>query len=151
MKLLIPAVAISVLLAGCGVPALVAPAGATVIVSSTPAPTAVLVPPTAAATAAPPTAAATAVPTTLPTTAPTLMPPVVAPTPAPAAGSGVVAVDIIGFVYEPNPVVVRVGTTVIWTNRDTTVHTATAEDASFESGLLTLDATFRFTFIQPTG
>ncbi|MCS6840145.1 MAG: cupredoxin domain-containing protein [Roseiflexus sp.] len=88
-------------------------------------------------------------PTTPPTTAPTLAPPIVALTPAPTAESGAIAVDIIGFVYEPNPVVIRVGTTVIWTNRDTTVHTVTAEDASFESGLLTLGATFRFTFTQP--
>lgn len=60
-----------------------------------------------------------------------------------------VAVEIVGFVYEPDPVIVGVGTTVVWTNRDTTVHTATADDASFESGLLTLGATFRFTFTQP--
>jgi plastocyanin len=45
-------------------------------------------------------------------------------------------VKIVEFVYEPDPVTVQVGGKVIWQNEDTAPHTATADDASFDTGTL---------------
>lgn len=44
---------------------------------------------------------------------------------APAAGEAI-AVDIADFAYDPDPVTVPVGGTVVWTNQDPVPHTATA-------------------------
>jgi plastocyanin len=51
-----------------------------------------------------------------------------------AARSG--KVEIIEFTYQPDPVVVQAGGKVIWQNRDTAPHTATADDGSFDTGTL---------------
>ncbi len=51
-----------------------------------------------------------------------------------AAGSE--KVQIVEFTYQPDPVVVRVGGKVIWQNEDTAPHTATADDGSFDTGVL---------------
>lgn len=55
--------------------------------------------------------------------------------------------------YVPNPVEVKVGESVTWTNDDSQIHTATsgavgAEDSGsvFDSGILSPKATFDFTF-----
>lgn len=55
--------------------------------------------------------------------------------------------------YVPNPVDVKVGESVTWTNDDSQIHTATsgtvgAEDSGsvFDSGILSPKATFDFTF-----
>ncbi len=55
--------------------------------------------------------------------------------------------------YSPNPIDVKVGEGVTWTNDDSQIHTATsgaagAEDAGsvFDSGILSPDATFDFVF-----
>jgi plastocyanin len=45
-------------------------------------------------------------------------------------------VQIVEFTYEPDPVVVQVGGKVIWQNEDTAPHTATADDGSFDTGIL---------------
>src|SRR5215207_4825075 len=45
-------------------------------------------------------------------------------------------VDIRDFAFSPRTVEIRVGDTVTWTNRDTVAHTATAENGSFDTGLL---------------
>jgi plastocyanin len=45
-------------------------------------------------------------------------------------------VDIVEFTYQPDPVVVAVGGKVIWQNRDTAPHTATADDGSFDTGTI---------------
>jgi plastocyanin len=57
-----------------------------------------------------------------------------------------VAVSIINFAYDPNPVTVAVGDTITWTNNDTVPHTVTANDGSFSSGTMDPGATFSFTF-----
>jgi MYXO-CTERM domain-containing protein len=44
------------------------------------------------------------------------------------------AVKIIGFGFTPNTVTVAVGDSVTWTNGDGVTHTATADDASFDTG-----------------
>ena len=41
---------------------------------------------------------------------------------------------------------VTMGTTVTWINNDTTVHTVTADNGSFDSGDITPGASFNYTF-----
>src|SRR5262249_50348338 len=44
------------------------------------------------------------------------------------------AVSMVNFAFQPNPITITVGTTVQWTNAtSSTSHTATADDASFDS------------------
>src|SRR6185436_14693026 len=45
-------------------------------------------------------------------------------------------VEIEGFAYNPDPVTIEEGGKVIWINRDSAPHTATAEDGSFDTGTL---------------
>jgi plastocyanin len=45
-------------------------------------------------------------------------------------------VRISDFAYDPDPVTIQVGGKVIWLNEDATPHTATAEDGSFNTGVL---------------
>ena len=48
--------------------------------------------------------------------------------------------------YAPNPITVSAGTTVTWTNNDTTGHTATGDGGSFNSGAIPAGGSFQFTF-----
>ncbi|MGH2557857.1 MAG: cupredoxin domain-containing protein, partial [Thermomicrobiales bacterium] len=57
-----------------------------------------------------------------------------------------VAVSIIDFAFAPGSVEVAVGTTVTWTNNDTAPHTVTAEDGTFDSGVIDPGGSFSFTF-----
>ncbi|MGN6557019.1 MAG: cupredoxin domain-containing protein [Solirubrobacterales bacterium] len=45
-------------------------------------------------------------------------------------------VQIVEFSYEPDPVVVQAGGKVIWQNEDTAPHTVTADDGSFDTGII---------------
>jgi plastocyanin len=45
-------------------------------------------------------------------------------------------VQIVEFTYQPDPVVVQAGGKVIWQNEDTAPHTATADDGSFDTGIV---------------
>ena len=65
---------------------------------------------------------------------------------APAAGKNV-AISIKNFSFG-DPITVPVGTTVVWTNDDTTAHTVTAADKSFDSGNMDQGASFSFTFTK---
>jgi plastocyanin len=57
-----------------------------------------------------------------------------------AGGSAVLAadraVDIAGFAFSPGSVTIAVGDTVTWSNADVQNHTATADDASFDTGTI---------------
>ncbi|MDP9356809.1 MAG: cupredoxin domain-containing protein [Chloroflexota bacterium] len=68
----------------------------------------------------------------------------------PAAGdanSETVAVNIKDFLYNPDPVEIPVGGTVIWTNQDPVPHTATARDREIlQSGTLKPGESFTETF-----
>lgn len=57
-------------------------------------------------------------------------------------------VKIVEFTYGPDPVVVAVGGKVSWQNEDTAPHTATAEDGSFDTGVLEKDKRQSETFKQ---
>jgi plastocyanin len=48
--------------------------------------------------------------------------------------------------FAPNPITVAVGTTVTWTNNDSTGHTVTSNTGAFDSGALGAGKTFSFTF-----
>ena len=45
-------------------------------------------------------------------------------------------VEIVDFAYDPDPVTIEEGGKVIWINRDAELHTATADDGSFDTGRL---------------
>jgi MYXO-CTERM domain-containing protein len=69
-----------------------------------------------------------------------------------ASGLGSVAfaanhdVDIASFAFSPGSVTVAVGDTVTWTNADPQGHTATADDASFDTGTIANGASKSVTF-----
>jgi len=59
-----------------------------------------------------------------------------------------VDVEIKNYVYNPAQINVSKGTTVIWTNNDSDAHTVTSDDMVFDSGALSMGATFEWTFNQ---
>jgi plastocyanin len=62
----------------------------------------------------------------------------------PAVTDQVVAIT--DFAFSPASLDIGIGTTVTWTNEDSTQHTATAGDGSFDSGALAQGDTFSHTF-----
>lgn len=68
----------------------------------------------------------------------------------PAAGGSEMAtsVQIVDFAFEP-ALEITTGTTVTWTNVGGQPHTATAEDGSFDTGVLTTDMSGSHTFTEP--
>ena len=77
---------------------------------------------------------------------PTAPPPAPTPTPAPPGPSDVSAID---FAFSPATIDIVVGTRVTWANRGAALHTVTATDGSFDSGLLASGATFARLFGSP--
>lgn len=80
------------------------------------------------------------------------------PTPTPTPGNGTTNatnqtwnVNITNFTYSPQILAIAAGDTVRWTNLDNRTHTATANltGETFDSGNLTLDQTFTWTFDEP--
>ena len=63
------------------------------------------------------------------------------------ADAAEVAID--NFVYNPQELKVKVGTTVTWTNRDDIPHTVTSKTGVFRSKALDTDDKFSFTFVTP--
>lgn len=57
-------------------------------------------------------------------------------------------VEIEDFAYRPDPVTVEEGGKVIWKNRDSVPHTATAADGSFDTGTIEEDKLKSETFKQ---
>jgi plastocyanin len=91
-----------------------------------------------------PTVTTAPAPTSAPTTAPTA-----AATTPPQSGN--VSIAIQNFAFNPQSITVKVGSTVTWTDKDTTAHTVTSVSgpASFNSGPLAAPGgTFKFTFSQ---
>jgi plastocyanin len=66
---------------------------------------------------------------------------------APAQNS--TSVTISNFAFQPASLQVAVGTTVTWTNQDSTAHTVTSDTGAFDSGQLAPGATFSQTFMTP--
>jgi plastocyanin len=87
--------------------------------------------------------------TPAPTTAPAASTPASAPSPEASTGGGGAAgnaVTIQNFSFGPATLDVAVGTTVTWTNKDSTNHTVTANDGSFDSKAISSGTTFSQTF-----
>lgn len=64
------------------------------------------------------------------------------PTPSTPAAT----VSIQNFAFVPDTVRIKAGNTVMWTNMDSAPHTATELANVFDSGSLTTNQTFNFTF-----
>ena len=62
------------------------------------------------------------------------------------AQHNVVPVTIDNFVFEPERLTVKAGTTVTWVNRDDIPHTVVSTDKVFKSKVLDTSETFSFTF-----
>ncbi len=58
-------------------------------------------------------------------------------------------VEIKGFAFAPATLTVKVGDTVTWANKDMVGHSATADDGSFDTGVLSQGETGSFTFTKP--
>jgi plastocyanin len=67
----------------------------------------------------------------------------------PAAQAAGMAISIDNFTFSPQRLVVTVGTTLTWTNRDDIPHTVVASGKEFRSKVLDTDDTFTFTFTTP--
>ena len=65
---------------------------------------------------------------------------------APAAAAPGASVTIANFSFSPASLTVSAGTTVTWTNNDSTAHTVTLDDGSAASGDIAGGATFQHTF-----
>ncbi|WP_171161920.1 cupredoxin family copper-binding protein [Streptomyces sp. I05A-00742] len=57
-------------------------------------------------------------------------------------------VSITDFTFVPPELTIGAGETVTWTNNDSTPHTVTADDGTFDSGPLNQGQTFSRTFNQ---
>ena len=69
-------------------------------------------------------------------------------TPSAQAQDGA-AISIANFAFQPDSLQVATGTTVTWTNADSTAHTVTADDGAFDAGPLAPGASFTQTFTTP--
>ncbi len=78
-----------------------------------------------------------------PTATPTVTP---SATPTPTATGSTAAVSIQNFSFVPQNLAISAGTTVTWTNNDSTTHTVTENSSAFDSGNLAPGATFSFKF-----
>jgi plastocyanin len=102
-------------------------------------------------------ASATDSPSALPSPSPTVdtiadPSPGAGPSAAPSASptsAAEVTVIIDSMVYKPATLTVAPGTTVRWVNEDGPVHTVTARDASYNSGVMTTGMEYRRIFDTP--
>jgi plastocyanin len=69
-------------------------------------------------------------------------------TPAATTNEATAAVEVVDFAFTPAELEVAAGTTVTWTNVGGQPHTATAEDGSFDTGVLTTGERASHTFTE---
>jgi len=60
-----------------------------------------------------------------------------------------IQVNIQNFAFAPNTILIPVGTTVRWTNKDPVNHTVTSSTGLFDSGILGPGQSFEFRFDTP--
>jgi plastocyanin len=85
-----------------------------------------------------------------PTPAPSPVPaPTAVPTPPLGGAPSAVSVDAADFEFRPATIEVAAGGRVTWTNRGVAPHTVTAEDGTFDSGMLEAGAAFTQAFEAP--
>jgi plastocyanin len=84
-------------------------------------------------------------------TPPTPPPPAATPRPTPVVtpppGSG--TVQVVDFAFNPGSVDVVAGTTITWVNSGAALHTVTAGDGSFDSGLISAGGRYSRRFASP--
>ncbi len=72
------------------------------------------------------------------------------PTPTPSGPTSITIVSgasgLTSTAFNPNPIVVPVGSSVTWTNGDNTAHTSTANDGSWNSGNIAAGQSYTRTF-----
>jgi plastocyanin len=68
--------------------------------------------------------------------------------PARAAQPSVFRARMKGSAYLPNRIEIDAGTTVQWKNLDALIHTVTAVDKSFDSGVIAADGSYSHTFTK---
>ena len=56
------------------------------------------------------------------------------------------SISIVNFTFSPQTLTVSAGTTVTWTNNDSTTHRPISDTGVFDGGNLAPNATFSFTF-----
>ncbi len=122
--------------------------------TTTAAPTDTVAPATAAAPTGTSIPAVTMTPSPAPTIAPPTSQPVPTPQPAPASAAAKVMAEIKLFQFKPNPLEIKAGTTVVWTNQDAIEHSVTggtppSANGTFDSGFFTQGQSFTFTFTKP--
>jgi len=65
-----------------------------------------------------------------------------------ASSASQLSVNIAGFAFSPQTLTVAKGTTVTWTNNDSTTHTVTSDSGVWDSNNLSPGKTFSYTFNQ---
>lgn len=75
--------------------------------------------------------------------------PPVSPNELPTAAGEVVNAGIRSFAFAPNQIEITAGTAIEWKNDAAVAHTVTADDGSFDSGLIEPGATWRHSFDVP--
>lgn len=83
-------------------------------------------------------------PTTTPVTTPG--PAKEPPSGTPPATPSTIEVAIEGFAFKPAEINIPAGSTITWYNEDSATHTVTARDKTFDSGSLSRQGTFSYTF-----
>lgn len=93
--------------------------------------------------------AGVATPAPAPATTPVAAPTEAAATPTEASAAQTANVAIANFAFDPGTLNITAGTTVVFTNNDSTTHTATADDGSWDTGNLAQGASASITFDTP--
>ncbi|HSM16723.1 MAG TPA: cupredoxin family copper-binding protein [Gemmatimonadales bacterium] len=75
--------------------------------------------------------------------------PAITPSAMPSQGDEVIQAAIRQMAFGPSRIEIPVGATVTWTNEDPLAHTVTADDGTFNSGLLNTGQTWSYTFTTP--
>ena len=71
------------------------------------------------------------------------------PTPVPTCPPMTVDDSITGFAFQPPTITIPAGSTIRWTNLDPASHTSTSDTGVWDSGTLTHNQQFSFTFTTP--
>lgn len=59
------------------------------------------------------------------------------------------SVNVFNYAFVPANIIVKAGTTVTWTNKDTMIHTVISDSGVFGSGTLAQNAQFTYVFAKP--
>ena len=69
--------------------------------------------------------------------------------PSVAEGSGAAKIVVKDFTFNPTPLMVKAGSTVIWTNMDDEPHTVVSDTGVFKSGGMDTNESFSYKFDKP--